>query len=54
MEYYREVMDGIGRAIDSVRVLVIVAGAILATGRFIVEHPQCTDASAVPRASNLP
>ncbi len=28
MEYYREVMDGIGRAIDSIGVLVIVAGAI--------------------------
>lgn len=38
MEYYREVMDGIGRAIDSVGVLVIVAGAILATGRFIVKR----------------
>jgi uncharacterized membrane protein len=38
MEYYREVMDGIGRAVDSVGVLVIVAGAILATGRFIVKR----------------
>lgn len=38
MEYYREVMDGIGRAVDAVRVLVIVVGAILATGRFIVKR----------------
>ncbi len=38
MAYYREVMDGIGRAVDSVGVLVIVAGGILATGRFIVQR----------------
>ncbi len=38
MEYYHEVMDGIGRAVDSVGVLVIVVGAILATGRFIVKR----------------
>jgi uncharacterized membrane protein len=45
MEYYREVMDGIGRAIDSVGVLVIVAGAILATGRFIVKRHDSTGKS---------
>ncbi|HSA77331.1 MAG TPA: DUF1622 domain-containing protein [Nitrospirota bacterium] len=38
MAYYREVMDGIGRAVDAVGVLVIVAGAILATGRFLVKR----------------
>jgi uncharacterized membrane protein len=38
MAYYREIMDGIGRAVDAVGVLVIVAGAILATGRFIVNR----------------
>jgi uncharacterized membrane protein len=38
MAYYREVMDGIGRAVDSVGVLVIVVGAIFATGRFIVKR----------------
>ena len=38
MIYYREVMDGIGRAVDAVGVLVIVAGAILATGRFLVKR----------------
>ena len=38
MAYYREVMDGVGRAIDAVGVLVIVAGAILATGRFITRR----------------
>jgi len=45
MAYYREVMDGIGRAIDSVGVLVIVAGAILATGRFIVKRHDNTGMS---------
>lgn len=38
MAYYREVMEGIGRAVDAVGVLVIVAGAILATGRFFVKR----------------
>jgi uncharacterized membrane protein len=38
MAYYREVMDGIGRAVDAVGVFVIVAGAILATGRFLVKR----------------
>jgi uncharacterized membrane protein len=38
MAYYREVMDGIGRAVDAVGVLVIVAGAILATGRFFTKR----------------
>jgi uncharacterized membrane protein len=38
MAYYREIMDGIGRAVDAVGVLVIVAGAVLATGRFMVNR----------------
>lgn len=38
MAYYREVMDGIGRAVDAVGVLVIVAGAILAVGRFMIKR----------------
>ena len=38
MAYYREIMDNIGRAVDAVGVLVIVAGAILATGRFIINR----------------
>ena len=38
MAYYREVMEGVGRAVDAVGVLVIVAGAILATGRFLVKR----------------
>jgi len=38
MAYYREVMEGIGRAIDAVGVLVIVGGAIIATGRFFVKR----------------
>jgi uncharacterized membrane protein len=36
MIYYRDVMYGIGMAVDSVGVLVIVAGAIFATGRFFI------------------
>ena len=35
MTYYRELMEGVGTAVDGVGVLVIVAGAILATGRFL-------------------
>jgi len=38
MAFYREVMEGVGRAVDAVGVLVIVAGAILATGRFLVKR----------------
>ena len=38
MAYYREVMDGIGRAVDAEGVLVIVVGAIIATGRFFVNR----------------
>ena len=38
MATYREVMDGIGRAIDAVGVFVIVAGALLATVRFIAKR----------------
>ena len=38
MVYYREVMDGIGRTIDAVGVLVIVAGAVLATVRFFLNR----------------
>ena len=38
MAYYREVMDGVGRAIDAVGVLVIVAGAVLATCRFVARR----------------
>jgi len=38
MAYYRELMEGIGRAVDAVGVLVIVVGAILATVRFFVQR----------------
>jgi len=38
MAYYRDVMEVIGRAIDAVGVLVVVVGAILATGRFLVKR----------------
>jgi uncharacterized membrane protein len=45
MAYYREVMDGIGRAVDAVGVFVIVAGAILATGRFLVKRHEAASKS---------
>jgi len=38
MATYREIMGSIGMAVDSVGVLVIVIGAILATGRFLVHQ----------------
>lgn len=38
MAYYHEVMDGIGTAVDSVGVLIIVLGALLATGRFLLRR----------------
>lgn len=33
--YYRDLMELIGRAVDAVGVLIIVVGAVLATGRFV-------------------
>jgi uncharacterized membrane protein len=36
MNYYREIMELIGRTVDAVGVLIIVAGAIIATARFAV------------------
>jgi uncharacterized membrane protein len=38
MANYRELMGIIGMAVDAVGVLVIVIGAILATGRFLVHR----------------
>jgi uncharacterized membrane protein len=38
VDYYRDVMDVIGRTVDAVGVLVVVVGAILATGRFLVKR----------------
>ena len=35
MNHYREIMDVIGTAIDGIGVLVIVVGALLATGNFL-------------------
>jgi len=40
MGYYRELMEGIGTAIDAVGVLVIVVGALLATGRFLFRRQE--------------
>ena len=38
MANFRELMGGIGTAVDAVGVLVIVIGAILATGRFLLRR----------------
>ena len=35
MDYYRELMDGIGTAIDAAGVIIIVIGALLSTCRFL-------------------
>ena len=40
MDYYRQLMEGIGTAIDAVGVLVIVVGALLATGRFLFRRQE--------------
>jgi uncharacterized membrane protein len=36
MAFYRELMGGVGMAVDAIGVLVIVAGAIIAIGRFLL------------------
>ncbi len=40
MAYYRELMDWIGTAIDAVGVVLIVAGALLATWRFLFRRQE--------------
>jgi uncharacterized membrane protein len=45
MDYYRELMDGIGTAIDGVGVLVIVVGALLSTWRFLFRREEGPAAS---------
>ncbi|MBW1783096.1 MAG: DUF1622 domain-containing protein [Deltaproteobacteria bacterium] len=40
MTYYRELMEAIGTAIDAVGVLVIVVGALIATGRFLFRRQE--------------
>ncbi|MHB9038806.1 MAG: DUF1622 domain-containing protein [Armatimonadota bacterium] len=39
MNDYRELMGTIGTAVDAVGVVVIVIGAIFATGHFLFRHP---------------
>src|SRR5438270_253332 len=36
MGYFRDVMEVIGTAVDGVGVLIVVAGALFATGRFLL------------------
>ena len=38
MDIYTELMGGVGTAVDAVGVLVIVVGAIIAMGRFIINR----------------
>jgi len=40
MDYYRELMDGVGTAIDAVGVLIIVIGALLSTCRFLFRRQE--------------
>ncbi|MDZ7695844.1 MAG: DUF1622 domain-containing protein [Deltaproteobacteria bacterium] len=40
MTFYRELMEGIGTAVDAAGVLVIVVGALLATGRFLFHREE--------------
>ena len=45
MEYYREVMEYIGTAVDAAGVFIIVVGALLATGRFLLRRQDQTGGS---------
>lgn len=38
MTHYRDLMDGVGTAVDAVGVFIIVVGALLATGRFLLRR----------------
>ena len=38
MKYYRELMEYIGTAVDAAGVFIIVVGALLATGRFLLRR----------------
>lgn len=45
MAYYRELMEGIGLTIDAAGVLVIVAGALLSTWRFLFHREDGSEGS---------
>ncbi|MFO1429034.1 MAG: DUF1622 domain-containing protein [Candidatus Competibacteraceae bacterium] len=45
MEHYREVMEYIGTAVDAAGVFIIVVGALLATGRFLLRRRDQTGGS---------
>jgi uncharacterized membrane protein len=38
MNYYRDIMELIGRSVDALGVLIIVIGAVVATGRFLANR----------------
>ncbi len=45
MAYYRELMEYIGTAVDAAGVFIIVVGALLATGRFLLRRQDQTGGS---------
>ena len=45
MAYYRELMEYIGTAVDAAGVFIIVVGALLATGRFLLRRQDETGGS---------
>jgi uncharacterized membrane protein len=40
MEHFRHIIEVVGIAIDGAGVLVIVLGALVATGRFLIQRPK--------------
>src|SRR5881397_1819913 len=42
MEYYRQIMDLVGTAIDGIGVFVIIGGALVATARLLLHRAQST------------
>ena len=38
MNYYRDLMELIGRSVDALGVFIIVSGAVIATGRFVADR----------------
>jgi uncharacterized membrane protein len=43
MEHFRQLMEFVGTAVDGVGVLIVVAGALFATGRFLFSRRKGAD-----------